>query len=154
MSLSTPQLRIAWQAYECAGNRMVTIAFGPDRIRVAPPTVEAWQALWRVFAHHAYHVRTSDTDSYNCRPITGGNGRSLHSYGIALDVNWDTNGYNDHPGTRDVRFSGKATQDERARDVRRGVADTDMTRAMVDNALAIKTKGGKRVFEWGGTGAQ
>lgn len=150
MSLSTSQLRKAWHTYECAAGEMVEIAFGPDRISVAPPTVDAWAALSRVLAHHGYTIRTTDTDSYNCRTITGGTEKSLHAFGIALDINWTTNPYIDHPGTREVRFSDKPTQHGRALDVKQGLADTDMTPGMIADAVAIKTKDGNRVFEWGG----
>ena len=129
---------------------MIQIAFGPDRIRVAPPTVDAWNALARVLKAHGYEIRTPDTDSYNCRAITGGTGRSLHAFGIALDINWDTNPYQKTPDGRAVRFSNKATQSERAKDVMAGRADTDLTPAIIASVLAVKTKAGKRVFEWGG----
>jgi hypothetical protein len=130
---------------------MVLVPFGPDKIRVAPPTAEAWEALAAVMLHHGYHIRTRDTDSYNCRAITGGTGRSLHSFGIALDVNWTTNPFLDHPGNRKVRFSQKPSQDERAMDVRLGLADTDMTPEMIADVEAIKTRRGLQVFEWGGS---
>lgn len=130
---------------------MVLIPFGPDKIRVAPPTAEAFEALAAVMLHHRYEIRTQDTDSYSCRAITGGSGRSLHSYGIALDVNWQTNPFLDHQGTRPVRFSDKATQAERGRDVRFGLADTDMTPAMIADVEKIKTTAGVQVFEWGGS---
>lgn len=151
MGESTPRLRQLWKAYECKAADMVVIPFGPDQIRVAPPTVEAWKACAAVLASHGYAIRTPDTDSYNCRAITGGTEKSLHSYGIALDINWQTNPFIDHEGERDVRFSGKATQAERALDVKHALADTDMTQAMVADVLAIRTKGGKAVFEWGGS---
>src|SRR4051812_39175928 len=111
MAKSTTQLRQLWKDFECAEADMVVIPFGPDRIRVAPPTVEAWEALAVVMLRHGYHIRTLDTDSFNCREITGGTGLSLHSYGIALDVNATTNPFIDHAGNREVRFSDKATQD-------------------------------------------
>ena len=129
---------------------MTSIPFGPDRVLVAPPTVDAWQALANVLLANGYDIRTPDTDSYNCREIKGGGGRSLHSYGIALDVNWDTNPYKSTPDHRTVVFSNKATQRERAEDVRLGRADTDMTPALIADVLAIRTGNGKRVFEWGG----
>jgi hypothetical protein len=151
MPKSTTQLRQLWRTFECAETTMVAIPFGPDRIRVAPPTTEAWEALAAVLLHHKYEIRTVDTDSYNCREITGGSGRSLHSYGIALDVNWTTNPFKDHPGNRPVNFSSKPTQAERALDVRRGIADTDMTPQMIADVQAIKTRGGVGVFEWGGS---
>lgn len=149
MPKTTAQLRQLWRNFECKEQDMVLVPFGPDKIRVAPPTSEAWDALAAVMLHHGYVIRTLDTDSYNCRRITGGSGRSLHSYGIALDVNWTTNPFLDHPGNRKVRFSNKATQDERAQDVRHGLADADMTQAMIRDVEAIKTKGGVKVFEWG-----
>jgi hypothetical protein len=132
---------------------MVLVPFGPDRIRVAPPTAPAWEALAAVMLHHGYEIRSDDTDSYNCRAITGGSGRSLHSYGIALDVNWTTNPYEKHPAgrTRSVRFSDKPTQALRALDVRNKIADTDMTAEMIADVARIKTKGGVRVLEWGGS---
>ena len=150
MPKTTSQLRALWGEFQCAVAGMVTISFGPDRIRVAPSTVEAWEALAAVMLHHGYNIRTQDTDSYNCRQITGGTGPSLHSFGIALDVNWSTNPYRDHDGVRVVHFSDKPTQDERASDVRRGIADTDMTPAMIADIEAIKTRDGIQVFEWGG----
>lgn len=150
MALSNTKLRKAWQAYECRRERMQEIAFGEDRILVAPPTIEAWQALYSVLEHHGYHVRVDDTDSYNCRAIKGKTVKSLHSYGIALDVNWHTNPWRDHPGTRSVKFSGKDTQDARGSDVKHGRADTDMTPEMIADVRAIATNDGQRVFTWGG----
>ncbi|WP_293372501.1 M15 family metallopeptidase [Nevskia sp.] len=150
MSRTTSELRELWKAYECAAKKMIRIPFGSDEIRVAPPTADAWKALAMVLKVHGYLIRTEDTDSYNCREITGGVGKSLHSYGIALDVNWKTNPYTDHAGTRNVVFSGKATQDARALDVKQKLADTDMPSRMIEAVRAIATVDGKRVFEWGG----
>src|SRR5262245_14041496 len=150
MAQSTSQQRVAWKDYACQGDKMLLASFGPDRIRVAPPTADAWRALASVLEFHDYQIRPADTDSYNCRAITGGTGRSLHSYGIALDVNWTTNPYRRTPDKRKVRFSAKPTQAERAIDVKHQIADTDMTPAIIDDVLAIRTTDGKRVFEWGG----
>jgi len=150
MAQSTSQQRVAWKAYECEADKMLIVPFGPDQIRVAPPTVDAWRALESVLQYHDYRIRPSDTDSYNCRQITGGTGKSLHSYGIALDLNWTTNPYRQTPDKRRVRFSDKRTQAERATDVKQHIADTDMTPQMIEDVLAIKTSNGKRVFEWGG----
>jgi Putative peptidoglycan binding domain/D-alanyl-D-alanine carboxypeptidase len=150
MPESTSEQRRNWAAYECQRGKMASIPFGPDTILVAPPTVDAWHALVNVLQANDYLIRTPDTDSYNCREIKGGGGRSLHSYGIALDVNWDTNPYKTTPDHRSVVFSNKATQRDRAEDVRLGRADTDMTPGMINDVLAIRTGNGKRVFEWGG----
>ena len=150
MAKNTAQLRHAWREFECNESSMVLIPFGPDKIRVAPPTAEAFAALGAVLVHHRYAIRTEDTDSYNCRSITNGRGKSLHSYGIALDVNWKTNPFLDHGDPRRVRFSDKPTQDLRAQDVRLGLADTDMTSEMIDDVEKIRTTAGIQVFEWGG----
>jgi hypothetical protein len=150
MAKNTAQLRHEWREFECNESSMVLIPFGPDKIRVAPPTAEPFAALGAVLVHHRYAVRTEDTDSYNCRTITKGSGKSLHSYGIALDVNWKTNPFLDHGDPRRVRFSDKPTQDLRAQDVRLGLADTDMTSEMIDDVEKIKTQAGVQVFEWGG----
>jgi hypothetical protein len=130
---------------------MTIIPFGPDKIRVAPPTCAAWEALARVLDAHDYAIRGTDTDSYNCRSIRGGTVRSLHAYGIALDINWTTSPYRDHQGERPPLFSAADTQEARAEEVRLGKADTDMSPAMIDAILAIRTKTGQPVFEWGGS---
>jgi hypothetical protein len=143
-------MRNAWAAYDGNEGAMQRISFGPDVIKVAPPTIDAWKALERVLEAFGYDIRIEDTDSYNNRQIKGGGGKSLHAYGIALDINWHTNPYRDHAGKRAERFSAKPTQAERAEDVRLGLADTDMTKQMTDAVLAINTLGGKRVFGWGG----
>jgi hypothetical protein len=151
MAQTTTQQRQAWKEFECNPDAMTFVSFGPDRIRVAPHTEAAWQALASVFEAHSYNIRIDDTDSYNCRAIKGGTGRSLHSFGIALDVNWNTNPFKETPDNREVRYSSKVTQAERAQDVKLGIADTDMTPDMIRDILAIKTKGSVRVFEWGGS---
>lgn len=150
MPRTTAQLRRLWREFECGEDAMVVIPFGPDRIRVAPPAAEAFEALAAVLHHHGYEIQTQYTDSYNCRRITGGSGKSLHAYGIAVDVNWTSNPYRDHEGTRAVRFSDKDTQAFRARDVALNLADTDMTEAMIQDVRRIRTRAGVAVFEWGG----
>ena len=150
MPKTNAQLRRLWRDYECNETRLVRIPFGPDSIRVAAPAAEAFQRLAAIMLRHGYDIRPADTDSYNCRTITGGKLKSLHAYGIALDINWQTNPYRDHPGTRPPRFSPKPTQSERAADVAAGQADTDMTAAMIAEIEALTTVDGLRVFKWGG----
>lgn len=150
MPRSTSSLRKAWADWACKSGKMVTVDFGPDRIRVVPATKDAWTALARVMSSHGYSIRTADTDSYNCRPITGGTGLSLHAFGIALDVNWSTNPYLQTPSGRNARFSSRRSQGARAEDVKAGKADTDMTTAMIKDVRGIKTVDGQPVFVWGG----
>ena len=129
---------------------MVVTEFGPIRVTVAKPTTDAWLALAQVLGRHDYKIRDLDTGGYVCRKITGGNQPSLHSYGIAVDVNWQTNPYLKTSNRRLARFSSAATQEERALDVRHDRADTDMTKAMIDDVLEILTNEGKTIFAWGG----
>jgi flagellum-specific peptidoglycan hydrolase FlgJ/peptidoglycan hydrolase-like protein with peptidoglycan-binding domain len=147
---TTQQLRDLWQNFRCDESRMAVTDFGPTRITVAKLTTDAWLALAQVLERHSYKIRDLDTGGYVCRKITGGNQPSLHSYGIAVDVNWQTNPYLKTPNRRPVRFSSAATQEERALDVRHDRADTDMTKAMIDDVLEIVNNEGKAIFAWGG----
>jgi hypothetical protein len=91
---STSEMRAAW-APACDGGGMETISFGSGgaRITVDRVTVPIWRAVEAIFAKHRYPIRQADTGAYNCRQITGGSGYSLHAYGIAVDVNWQSNPY-------------------------------------------------------------
>jgi len=147
---STAELRQAWKQWACDAEDMDVISFSGDRIRVVPASADAWRALERVMRVHGYYVRALDTDSYNCRAITGGKLPSLHSFGIALDVNWGSNPYSKTPSGRAIRYSTATWQYLRALDVKHDLADTDMTPAMIADALAIRTTGGLPLFAWGG----
>lgn len=122
--LTTPQLRAAW-APPCndADIELVYLVEGV-RVNVHRKCRAAVAALGRVFEAHRYHVRREDTGAYNCRSITGGSGYSLHAYGIAIDINWNTNPYRAD-----------------------NVLVTDMPEVMRDDVKRIRTMTGKRV--WG-----
>lgn len=113
-----------WGVCEQADTVVETFA-GGVRLCVARLAVEAYDALFATMAAHAYPVRREVTGSYNCRKITGGSVYSAHAYGLAVDVNWDTNPY----GRKLV---------------------TDMPLAMVEAIQEIRTTGGVRVWKWGG----
>ncbi len=91
---STSEMRAAW-APACDSGGMETISFGDAgaRVTVDRLTVPIWRAVEAIFAKYRYTIRRSDTGAYNCRQITGGSGYSLHAYGIAVDVNWQSNPY-------------------------------------------------------------
>lgn len=91
---STSEMRAAW-APACDSGGMQTIDFGNQgaRITVDEITVPIWRAVEAIFAKYNYGIRRADTGAYNCRQITGGSGYSLHAYGIAVDVNWQSNPY-------------------------------------------------------------
>ena len=92
--VSTSDMRAAWGP-ACNGGSMTTIDFGDNgaRVTVAKATVPVWRAVEAIFAKHGYGIRQADTGAYDCRAITGGTDYSLHAYGIAVDVNWQSNPY-------------------------------------------------------------
>ncbi|HEX2202125.1 MAG TPA: peptidoglycan-binding protein [Longimicrobium sp.] len=125
MARTTQQLREIW-APPCTGP-FVTRALVPGvRVTVRAAAAEAVQALGSVLQAHRYPVRAGDTGAYNCRRITGGTGWSLHAYGIAVDVNWNTNPF------------------------RRDRLVTDMPLAMIADVYRVRTLQGVTVWRWGG----
>jgi hypothetical protein len=124
---TTAQLRTEW-APACPDDSIIRLDFVPGvRVNVHRMATEAYEAMASVILAHRYAVRAADTGAYNCRTITGGSGHSLHAYGIALDINWNSNPY---------RADNKLI--------------TDMPPAMVQDILKIRTRTGKQVFRWGG----
>lgn len=111
----------------CGDARLEPTWFTSDiRLAVAYPAIEAFTVLFDTMAAHRYPVRSNVTGAYNCRKITGGSTLSSHAYGIAVDVNWDTNPYV------------------------KGALVTDMPRTMTDDIQKIETVDGVRVWRWGG----
>lgn len=106
---------------------LTTISFSSTRITVNTKSVEAFTALATVLDAHRYQVREKDTGAYNCRHMRNDPSKpmSSHSWGTAVDINWQSN-----PDGRTLR--------------------TDMSRAMVDDIIAIKTNSRHQVFRWGG----
>jgi hypothetical protein len=150
--LTTAQLRAAWHDYECAKHRMVRLRlFGRWDTPVNPVTADAWRALERALTTAGYQVHRAWV--YNCRDIAGQHTRSLHAYGLAIDID-DAgpvgNVNRATPDRREVRFSPAPSQAERCADVRAGIADTCFTPAQVAAVEAIRTAGGQQVFAWGG----
>lgn len=102
--------------------------FGGLTVKVNRDCVEAFNALSAVLEAHEYKADPNDPGgpgAYNCRQITGGKGPSLHSFGIAVDINPSRNPY----GRKLV---------------------TDMPLSMVEEIVALRTNNGKPVFRWGG----
>jgi hypothetical protein len=122
---TTSQLRDTW-APACSPTVVRDLVPG-IRISIDSRCVEAFSALGCVLQAWDYHVRREDTGAYNCRLITGGSGYSLHAYGIAIDINWNSNPY---------RADNRLV--------------TDMPSGMVSDIRRIRTKGGHTVFRWGG----
>ena len=150
--LTTSQLRNDWRAYECAEHRMVRLRlFGRWNTPVNPVTVDAWRALERAMTATGYQVHRAWV--YNCRDISGQHTRSLHAFGLAIDIDDSRPTCNVNratPDRREVRFSPAPTKEERCTDVHAGVADTSFTPAQVAAIEAIRTVDGQQVFAWGG----
>ena len=121
---STAELRILW-APACTAPFARLNLYGEGVVTVDVLIVDAVKALNAVLIDWDYRTRRADTGAYNCRPITGGTNYSLHAYGIAVDLNWQTNPY------------GRTLV-------------TDMAIGMIEAIEGIRTAGGVQVWRWGG----
>jgi hypothetical protein len=128
MATST-QLREWWKTYRCSPDKMVRVAFpGPDRmwnLLVAAEAAQAFEVFAEVMATTGYLFRESAGGTYNCRKIAGTDQWSLHSYGIAIDLNPSKNPY------------GKPLRH-------------DFPQEFLDGVDSIITSTGQRAFKWGG----
>lgn len=131
MSRTTSELRRLWRP-ACKGPWAQVTLNGGAKFGVRPAIVESVMALDAIFQKWGYRATPPDCGCYNCRTITGGDPSksidetgSLHAFAIALDINWNNNGY----GPRLV---------------------TDMKFEMVADIEAIRTNSGAVVWRWGG----
>lgn len=126
--LSQSQIRYAWSP-RCTGPWARVDLYGAGAVTVKAAIVPAVKALDRVLTAYKYATRAADTGAYNCRMNTSGTAWSMHAYGIALDLNWQSNPYS-------------------------SVLRTDMLRygdgRMPHRICAIRTNNGKQVWNWGG----
>ena len=123
--LSQSQIAAVWGP-ACRKVARPTIALhGAGKVTVDPRIVDAVRALNACLVRWNYRTRYADTGAYVCRQKVGGNGYSNHSYGTALDLNWQTNPY------------GR-------------VLRTDMPAGMREAIKAIRTNNGRQVWAWGG----
>lgn len=125
--LSQSSLKAYWSP-RCTGPWATVSLHGAGKVTVRPAIIPAVKALNTVLAAYKYPTRYADTGAYNCR-LTASGSWSLHAYGIAMDINWQSNPYN-----RTLR--------------------TDMLRygdgRMPHRICAIRTNNGKQVWNWGG----
>jgi len=121
---STAELRILW-APACTAPFARLNLYGEGVVTVDVLIVDAVKALNAVLIDWDYRTRRADTGAYNCRQITGGTNYSLHAYGTAIDINWQTNPYGHH-------------------------LITDMPIGMIEAIEGIRTAGGVQVWRWGG----
>ena len=124
--LTQAQIAQAWGP-ACRKVERPTLALnGAGRVTVDPRIVDAVRALNACLIAWNYRTRYVDTGAYVCRDKVGKPGeKSNHSYGTALDINWQTNPY------------GR-------------VLRTDFPAAMREAILGIRTNNGQQVWGWGG----
>lgn len=107
---------------------------GKISLRVHPKVAEAFRALSAVFRAWNYEFRESAGGTVSCRKITGGTKTSLHAHGPAMDINPSKNRYRLTSGGGLIQWG----------------LQTDMPKGMIADIEAIRTKNGKKVWEWGG----
>ena len=126
---SSDTLRSWYASHRCNSAAMVRHSFpGEGRtweLLIAPPTVPVWAAFTGLMTEFGYLFRESAGGTYNCRMIAGTNDYSLHSYGIALDINPAQNPY------------GKPLRH-------------NFPPGFTDAVQAIRCGNGARALEWGG----
>jgi peptidoglycan hydrolase-like protein with peptidoglycan-binding domain len=141
----TAAMRAAWGPEGRSGAQLEKVAMSSSAdgavVSVDARCAEAFHALDAVLAAHGYLTRRVDTGGYVLRKIRGGDGWSLHSYGICVDVNWQSNPY----VKRATPWNGGFD----ATSIPPGTV-TDLTAEIVRDVLAIRTRGGLGVFRWGG----
>ena len=93
MIASSSQLRSWWTAYRCRPSQFEMYPFpvpgGWVDLLVARASVPVWAAVSQIMESEPYLFRESAGGTYKCRPIKGSSPPrySLHSYGIAFDLN-------------------------------------------------------------------
>ena len=128
LEASSATLRKLWKEWMCrrGDGAFVDVDFFGRRIGGVPaPAVDAYRALELALGSAGY--RPDSRWAYNCRLIGGTDQPSLHSAGIAVDIDPDENPY-----TEGDPFAGKFGPDH------------------VAAALAIRNTDGARVWSWGG----
>lgn len=86
-----------WADWRCDASKMSTVAFPGDGrewdLLVADAAVPAFEVFADLMRSHNYLFRESAGGTYNCRKISGSEKWSLHSFGIAIDLNPSVNPY-------------------------------------------------------------
>lgn len=126
---SDTQLRAWWLTYRCQPDKYTPVDFPGEgrvwRLKVAIPAEEAFNRFAGLMTEHGYLFRELAGGTYNCRKVAGSNKWSIHSYGLALDLNPSVN-----PHKRPLTH--------------------DYPPAFITAVEQLRTNSGKQVFQWGG----
>lgn len=76
-----------------AGTAVVQAARSGTRLSVHKRLARLVLLLVDETEHRGYPLRPGVCGGYNCRPIAGTSSPSNHSWGLAVDINWDRNPY-------------------------------------------------------------
>lgn len=126
---SSAGMRTAWADWLCArgaGEFADVQFFGRGVGGVPAPAVDAFKALEAALKASGYQPRRSWSNK--CRKIANSERYSLHSYGIAIDIDAIEN-----PQSSGSPYSGK------------------IQKSHVDAVLSIRNTSGDRIWVWGGT---
>ncbi len=129
LEATTSALRKLWSQWMCRNGdgRFADVkVFGKGVGGVPEPAVDAYKAFERALRSAGY--QPGSQWAYNCRKIAGTNSFSLHSAGIAIDIDPEQNPY-----SHGNPFSGKIKEHH------------------VNAVLAIKNSQGQSVWSWGGS---
>lgn len=74
----------------CQPSKMKTVSGGDVRVTVRAEVAEMVKNLLDA-TDKTYNVKSGSTGAYNCRAIRGTNTASNHSWGLAVDINWNDN---------------------------------------------------------------
>lgn len=91
LARATPEWGSGWP--NCQGNQQATAHGGGVRVTCRHEIAELVGLLLEATVQGGYHIRQADTGAFNCRPIGGTSTASNHSWGLAIDINWNTNGF-------------------------------------------------------------
>jgi hypothetical protein len=145
--MSTQALRDAWTAYAGREDLMVPADVLGHRPQVNPRIVEAVRTLGQALSAAGYSA--DRVGGFSDRTIRGSVRRSLHAYGIAIDID-STHNPHRRGQAGPARWSSAATQQDRRAEVAAGRADTSFTPEQIEAVRAIRTVDGLPVFFWGG----
>ncbi len=78
----------------CQSSKMAKAsAPGPASAQVRKEIVPLVETLFAITELEGYKLKAASTGGYNCRPIAGTRIASNHSWGLAVDMNWNDNPY-------------------------------------------------------------